>query len=310
MTIRIKQILVGMGILSGLAVFLIAAVVFYLKTDYAQRLVQAKVSASIPGAISWKRLRFSLLKGEFELENFLLKGPSNDDLAGFDRLFIDISCTTLFRGDLTVAAFTLEKPWATLHVDSEGQINLMQAFPASKTEKASVEEDKSEGLPINIVLKSLKVVHGFVRYEMVAGDVKAVAREIDLSAEGNLLQQLGNLHFQIGTGRVDSPKIRTELDQFKLEAAFRKGRIEPLILRIGADSSKLTLSGNISDVLSKPFLDLALDLSLSLPELRNSLYIEPSLTGQVAAHLTAQGTPDNPEVTLHLDYGGGSLAGG
>jgi len=172
----------------------------------------------------------------------------------------------------------------------------MQAFPASKTEKESVEEDKSEGLPINIVLKSLKVVEGFVRYEMVAGDVKAVAREIDLAAEGGLLQQSGNLTFQIGTGRVESPKIRTELDQFKLEAAFRKGRIEPLVLRIGADSSKLTLSGNISDVLSKPFLNLALDLSVSLPELRNSLYIEPSLTGQVAAHLTAQGTPDNPEV--------------
>lgn len=309
MRLRIKHILIGTGILAGLILLLAAGAVFYLKTDHAQRLVQAKVNASIPGAISWKRLRFSLLKGEFELENFLLKGPSNDVLAGFDRLFIDISCTTLFRGDLTIAAFTLEKPWATLQVDSEGQINLMQAFPASKREKASVEEDKSEGLPINIVLKSLKVVQGFVSYEMVAGDAKAVAREIDLAAEGNLLQQSGNLTFQIGTGRVDSPKIRTELDQFKLEAAFRKGRIEPLVLRIGADSSKLTLSGNISDVLSKPFLNLALDLSVSLPELRNSLYIEPSLTGQVAAHLTAQGTPDNPEVTLHLDYGGGNLAG-
>ena len=44
--------------------------------DHAERLIQAKVSASIPGAISWKRLRFSLLKGEFELENSLLKGIS------------------------------------------------------------------------------------------------------------------------------------------------------------------------------------------------------------------------------------------
>jgi translocation and assembly module TamB len=309
MTLRIKHILVGTGILAGLILLFASASVFYLKTDHAQRLVQAKVSASIPGAISWKRLRFSLLKGEFELENFLLKGPSNDDLAGFDRLFVDLSCTTLFRGDLTVTAFTLEKPWATLHVDSEGQINLMQAFPASKTEKTRVEEDKWEGVPINIVLKSLKVTQGFVRYQMVAGDLKAEAQEVDLAADGNLLEQSGNLTFQIGKGSVDSPKIRTELDQFKLEATLSKGRIEPLVLRMGTDSSKLLLSGNISDVLAKPFLNIALDLSVFLPELRNSLHIEPSLTGQVAAHLTAQGTPDNPEVTLHLDYGGGSLAG-
>ena len=309
MTLRIKHILVGTGILAGLILLLAAGAVFYLKTDHAQRLVQARVSASIPGAVSWKKLRFSLLKGEFELENFLLKGPANDDLAGFERLFIDLSCATLFRGDLTVVRFSLEKPWATLHTDSEGRINLMEAFPASKSEKTRVEEDKSEGLPINIVLKSLKVVHGLVRYETAAGDIRAVAREIDLAAEGNLLQQSGNLTFQIGKGRVESPKIRTGLDQFKLEAELRKGRVEPLVLRIGTDSSMLTVSGNISDVLTKPFLNLALDLSVSLPELRNSLHIEPRLTGQVAAHLTAQGTLDNPEVTLHLDYGGGFLAG-
>jgi len=75
MALRIKHILIGTGIFAGLILLLAAAAVFYLKTDHAQRLVQAKVGASIPGAISWKRLRFSLLKGEFELENFLLKGP-------------------------------------------------------------------------------------------------------------------------------------------------------------------------------------------------------------------------------------------
>ena len=309
MKLRIKHILMGTGVLAGLFFLFATGAVFYLKTDHAHRLVQTKVNESIPGTISWKKLRFSLLKGEFELENFLLKGPFKDDLAGFDRLFIDISYSTLFRKELTVEALTIEKPWAALQVDSEGQINLMRAFSDSITEKASAEGGKSEGLPINIVLKSLKVVQGLVSYEMVAGNVKAVAREIDLTAAGNLLQQSGNLTFQIGTGRVESPKIRTELDHFKLEAAFIKGSIEPLVLRIGTDSSMLTLSGNISDVLRKPFLDLALDISVSLPEIRNSFYIGPGLTGKVAAHLTAQGTPEDPEVRLHFDYGGGSLAG-
>lgn len=46
----------------------------------------------------------------------LLKGPSNDELAGFDRLFVELAWISLFRGELTVADLRLEKLWATIRV--------------------------------------------------------------------------------------------------------------------------------------------------------------------------------------------------
>ncbi|OEU79194.1 MAG: hypothetical protein BA872_09550 [Desulfobacterales bacterium C00003060] len=304
----VKRVLTCIGILFALVPFLLVGVVYYAKTDHALHLMQVKVNESIPGTISLEDFRFSLLKGEFEFKNMLLKGPSNDELAGFNSLFVEISWTSLFRGKLTVAALILEKPWATLRVDSEGGINLMDAFPPSSSQEKP-DGEKGKGIPINIVLDSLKLVQGSICYEMVTEDLKAVAADIDLTASGDLLEQSGNLTVQIGKATLDSPKIITELDHFKLEATLKEGRIDPLFFHAGTTSSRLTISGNIGDVLSNPFLDLTLDTVASLPEVRKALCMEPMLTGQLATQLTARGTLDNPDVTCRFAYGGGILSG-
>jgi autotransporter translocation and assembly factor TamB len=305
---RIRQFLVGLGILLGLVCLLLFGAISYLKTNHAHRFILGKVNGAIPGTILCEGIRFSLLKGEFELEKMLIRGPSNEELAGFDRLFLDLSWATLLKSDVTVTALILEKPWTTLRVDSQGEINLMRAFAASRPEEepqGAREEARGRGIPINVVIRSLKLAQGSFNYEMVAENLKAVGEEINITASGNLFERSGNLTFCIGKGRLDSPAIRTELDRFKLEAMLREGRIAPLVFEVGTPSSRLTLSGNISDVFSKPFLDVTLDLAVSLAELQESLHISQTLTGQVAACIAARGTADNPEVSVSLDYGGG-----
>lgn len=303
MSKRIRLIFISLGILSGLIVLLLVGARFYIETDYARRLIQAKIDEMIPGAISFGQFRFSLLKGKFELKKVLLKGPAGDELAGFDRLFVDFSWTPLLRKSLTVEAMILEKPWTRLRIDSQGKLNLMEAFPPSKPKK-----DKAPYFN-NIVVNSLQFTQGSLHYEMETNNLKAEVRGIDLMATANLRQQSGNLTFQTGRGSIEAPKIKTKFDRLRLEAALREGRIEPLVFQLGTSTSELALSGNIQDALSRPFLDLNLDLSASLLEIRKILSIPSPLTGQITAHLSAQGPLNNPEMTLHFDYGGGDIAG-
>jgi len=287
---------------------LLTGAIFCLKTDYAQGLIQAKVNDVIPGAISWEKLRFSLLTGEFELKNVVLKGLPDVELAGLDRLFVDLAWTTLFKGDLTAESFMLEKPWATIRVGRDGQINLMQALISSTGEGKKPAQETREPIPFNIVLKSLKLVDGLVHYEAPANNVEAVGQGINITADGNLLKQSANLTLHIGKAVFESPKIRAEVDQSRLEAALEEGRLDLVAVQVNTAASKIFLSGNIGDVFRKPLLDLTSDIAVSLPELRKSLHLEPTLTGQMVAHVAAQGNPDNPEVSLHLDYGGGIVA--
>ena len=302
---KIRAVLIGTGILVGLIILVLTGVIFCLKTDYVQGLIQAKVNDVIPGAISWKKLRFSLLTGEFELKNVVLKGPSDDELAGLDRLFVDLAWTTLFKGDLTVSGFILEKPWATIRVGRDGQINLMEALISSKRDGQKPKQETGEPIPFNIVLKSLRLVDGSVHYEAPANNLEAVGQKINITADGNLLKQAANLTLHMGKAALESPGIRAELDQSKLEAALEGGRLDLVAVQVNTAASKLSISGNIGDVFRKPLLDLTSDIAVSLPELRKSLHWEPTLTGQMVVHVAAKGTLDNPEVSLHLDYGGG-----
>ena len=302
MTRRIKQILVGIVILFGLILLLFIGILFYMKTDHALRLIQDRVNDLIPGAVLCGGLHFSLLKGEFELRRMLLKDPSGNDMACCDRFFVDFTWSTIFKRELTVETLIIEKPWATIRVDKKNKINLMRAFPASKATGQKTKRGKGIGVPFNIVLKSLKLVQGSVHFELVAEDLNASANNIDLSADGDLLKQSGNLMFCIGKGHLESPEIQTEFDRFKLKATLKDGRIAPLILYAGATSSEITLSGNIGDVFNKPIMDLTLDLSSSLAEMQKTFCMKPMSTGRVEMQLNVRGELDDPQVIWRLSY--------
>jgi len=295
MAAMIKRIFIGIGIFLSFFILLPVGSFFYLKTDHAQQLIQAKVSDKIPGEISWEKFRFSLLDGKFELKNVLIKGPSNDEIAGFDRFFIEMSWDTLLKKELTIAALIIEKPWTKLQTDPQGKINLIRAFSASTKEKKEPDQKtkKAKSLPINIVVQSFKLVQGFFSYEAPSEDLKAVLHKIDLNADVNLFKQSGNLFFQVGEGNIKSPKIQTKLDRFNLKATLKEGRIDPLVIQADTPFSKLIFSGNITDLSDKPVSDLVLDLDVFLPEVRKTFKMEQALTGKIRAHLAAKGTWNN-----------------
>jgi len=310
---QIKQVLLGLGILSGTIILLFVAVLFYLKTDHALRLIEAKVTKAIPGRVLIEKFRFSLVKGEFELKNVLVKGRAHEELAGFDRLFIRVSWYPLLKGDLTVSELIIEKPRAVLQINKEGNITLIKALlPETGKEikpEIKAEERKKPGIPINIVIEQLRILNGIVSYEASAKGLRAVAYDIDMTADANFVQQSGNIELKIGKGILSNPRMEAELEQIKLSATFLRGRIEPLSFQAGTALSMLNLSGNICDLFNEPLLDLTFDLAVSLPEVIKSLKIEQPLTGEIAARLSAQGSINNPQLNLSLDYRGGSLFG-
>jgi autotransporter translocation and assembly factor TamB len=304
-----KQLFIGSGIFLGVMVALVAGVFIYFHTQHGQRLIQAKVNEMIPGTISYDNLRYSLLGGRFELTNVVVKGPYEDNLVGFERLSIDLSWIPLLRRNLVVAALVLEKPWANIQVDREGEINLMRAFSPPKSEDEKPGVGKGPGMPFNIVVRSLKVVRGHLRYETDLEDLEIVVQEVNITANGNLSKQSGNLTLQTGKASLERPGINTELDHVKLEATLMEGGIDSIHLQANTGESELRLSGNVDDVFRKPYADFVLDLAVSLAQVQRSLQLEPALTGEVRGHLAARGTLDNPEVTFDLDYGGGNVAG-
>ncbi|OQY60138.1 MAG: hypothetical protein B6245_02935, partial [Desulfobacteraceae bacterium 4572_88] len=304
---RTLFILIGAGIFLCLLILIPAGILFWLETDHAREFIQTRANNAIPGTVSWEKLRFSLLGGRLELKNVLLRSPSDEELAGFDRLFVNLSWATLLKGDLTVEEVTLEKPHADLRADAQGRLNLLDAFPPSEPKR---EEKKSTGMPFNIVVKSLRLVHGSVRYKAQAQNLKAHVPEIHLSAEdGNFLEKSGKLTIHIRDGKVESPTINTQLRELRLDAKLEQGKLDPLVIKLDSDTARLALSGNAEDIFNEPLMSLVLDISSSLDSVRDSFSLKPVLTGDARIQLKVQGSAGNPDVRLQLDYAGGNLAG-
>lgn len=74
--------------------------------------------------------------------NFQLKASNNDRLAGFDRLFVNISWASLVRGELSVSELILEKPWVTLCADNQERLNLASAFPAPESQSPASKKNE------------------------------------------------------------------------------------------------------------------------------------------------------------------------
>ena len=309
----VKKVLKGVGISFGVLILLLSSAVFYLKTGHALRLVQERVNALIPGSVFIDALDFSLLRGKLDIQRLVLKNSSEEDLAGFDRLQINISWLPLLMGELRVAACDVESPWTKLAVDEAGHINLMDAIvhPDSRSGKSEHKKTVKKGrpLPVNVVVNAFRISRGSVHFEMVHKNVAAELSDIHLTAQGNLFKQSAKFTLIVTSGWIDSPKLTTLFKPFSVNAGLNGARVELEGVKAGTDFFDLSLSGRIDHIYARPFFDLVLDMTASLSGIQKSFKLTSDFSGQARGHLTLSGLLDNPSVALALDYGGGVIAG-
>ncbi|MBT8490700.1 MAG: hypothetical protein KJN62_06615, partial [Deltaproteobacteria bacterium] len=311
MNIRINRILQGIVIFFCIIIVMMAGVYFYLNTDHGQKYIQAKISESIPGSITWDNTRISLLTGKVDVHKVLIKDPADEKVAGFDRLFIKYSLLSLLRGNLTFNVVLLEKPWTTLRAEKTGEINLIRTFVRSRPETPAKRDEavRKAGypLPINIIIEKFNLTSGSLRFETADKNTEIIIQEIKVTARADLSEQSGKFALQFDQGTIKSSKVRTRIDQCTLEATLSDGRIDPLIARIQASASILKLSGTATNIFSKPSVDAMIDLNTSLYEIGKSFYPQQNLTGDATAHVSVIGPLDNPGANLRIDYGGGTI---
>jgi len=310
---RIKKIGIAFSLFLGLTLLLMVAGSLYLNTEHARRQVQETVNNRIPGSILLGKIKFSLPRGRLELTNVLLKSAAGVDLAGCERFLLDISWLSLFGGNIRILESSIQKPNIDIRINPEGKIDLMDAIGSPKPEppasEKKVQKKENGGVPFNIVVASLKITDGSIHCDVMSQNMKVALNDIGLVAEANLLERSGKLSMDIGRTTLDSPAIQTRIDPVRLNATFKSGHLDPLTFRLDSEALVLNVSGKIDDIFSKPVLDLALDLDMSLSEIRESLMPAKAMDGRIRGQMTFNGMPDNPDLALRLDYGGGVLAG-
>jgi autotransporter translocation and assembly factor TamB len=309
-----KWISIGIGSVIAVVLIAVFGIQLYLNTEQVGQRIQAKVNQAIPGTLTWRQNKFSVLGGKLELNHVLLTGPENDKLIELERFSIHISWIGLLKGGLTVQDIFLEHPNVFLVKDRSGNLNLIQALytPGNKPK----ESGKNSGFPFNILLRQLRVMNGFVQYitaEETAENQKnqIVLQNVNLTiTDGNLLKQSGRLVCQIEKGKIKSKGVHTFIDQLSLEADVQKDRIDALFFEVNSDDTYASITGAVENLFTeKPILDLRLKSRASLSKIQDLMTLGPDFSGAVQVNSTLKGTLDNPNIDLILRYEGGKIAG-
>ena len=308
---RTKHIFIAFAVVFGIIIFMVMGGYLYLNSPPGQKYIQTTINKNIPGSISWEYGRVSVLKGEIEIKNGLIKEPGNGDIAGFDRFFIKLSMSPLLRGNLTVKALLLDRPWTHLRVDTTGEMNLVRTFVPAIPEDRPHEEQRATQTtplaPVEIIIKQFDLSQGSLHFETDEGNTVIMLQEIDLAAQADLSKQSGKLALHIGRGNITSGEIRAGVDECTLDATFGNGRIDQLVARIQSPLAGMKLSGAVTDIFDRPSLRATIDYTASLHEIQKSFNLKQTLTGRATGQLKLTGILDNPDLNLRLDYEGGTI---
>jgi translocation and assembly module TamB len=305
----LRWCLLTAGLLTIGVALIVVGGLLWLQSSPGQGWLQARVNQTIAGSLRWDHLRLSPIGGRLELFGLQLSGPTGKPVAGLRRLLLVVAWPPLLQGTLQLNTFELEAPWADLEVHSDGSLNLAQALMPPETGYPPPEPGAgSGGLPIDIAVRLLRLTDGRVALVSAPASLTASLADVNLTAEGRWSTRTAALNLVTGALRIVRPGLETGLDRLALEARLEHGALAPVHLTAVAGASRLSLSGNIQNVLAAPRMDLRLDLDLLLAELLAGWTPVPPLAGRLAGRLIVQGDLQDPDLDLDLAWNEGVLA--
>jgi autotransporter translocation and assembly factor TamB len=287
----------------------VAAVLVYINTNHAAKLIQSNLNKAIPGSITWENHHLSVFKGTFEFNDIRIRTPDNEDVVSLEQLLLEVSMPSLLKKRVQVTGFALKNPIIDLETDSSGLLNIATVFiDLSDTIPEEKEDKKEDTDPFNVVIDNFNIDRAAFSFATNQVEKNILLKEINLSAKGNLLEQSANLDLSVQGITLSFGPVNFEFNDLNLSTALQKGRIKPLDLSVEGESSSIALQGLVDSVFNDPVLSVNLEIKTELEELlQNNLQLDQQYSGNTQVTLAVNGNVGNPDATMYVDYKGGRI---
>ncbi len=300
-----RHIIIGLGIIFGLFALSFLSLIFYLNTDHAQALGQRYINRNLPGTIAWHKLDLALFRGKIACRNFRLKGPGDEELVVLDSLTLNWSWRDLIRGQLAIEA-RIASPRVHLRLNNDGRLNLAEALTTPRPPAAK--DEKTNPLPLNLVVKSLALTDGALWFEADSDRTVFNIHGIDLMVQGNLAKKNGGLQLSFAGGNLTLQDFQTVLKPSSLSGQFANNRLTSIQLSVATTTGEATLAGSIDNPFESPVCDLHVRAWAALENITTGI-VPADLKGTVKTAINIKGSLDNPNADLQLSYKGKTIRG-
>lgn len=284
---------------------------FYLNSGHAAGFLQRQINSRIPGSLLWEHHTLSLFEGTLEIQNLRIRGVDQKEIAGFDRLVVNLDWLPLMRGEIKVKGLHLEAPRADLAQSKSGPLNITTAFIDAnrKPEQPKTGSDVLRRQPFNLIIEQFTIRNGRLSYEHATHAFKTVVDQFDLEGSGNLSDQTAQIRLDTDKISIDGVNGISRINTLGIQAGLKGGLLSPFRIEAVAPLGQVTLSGDVKNIFDPSRIDSALKLHVLLSRLPPLFGPNVVIDGPLKADLTIDKRLDNPDVTLKLQVNHGQLLG-
>lgn len=157
---RITKFALSLPVVLAAALFALYLVFgFFLVNPLAQTLLPWLGETKLASQLSAQQVKFNPLTLEATVTGLKLAEPSGAPLVGFDRLYVNLDTTGLFRWAWRIQAIQLDKPRATVLVRPGGRLNWQGLLDKLKEDK----EPPSGTIP-RVLIDQVRIADGDIDY--------------------------------------------------------------------------------------------------------------------------------------------------
>ncbi len=288
-------------LLTGLSIIIAILLLFHLilNSSFAARLISSKVSALFIGSLHWQIHNISLTKSHVSLQNIQILDNQSDTVISADSLFVKISLSDLLRGDVRILNGFVSKPNVRLITKEDGVLNIVSVFQSVQNKKKNKKNEKAS----SVNLSKIKITDGYLEYYDSLNIGALVIKDINITGNYNISKTNANLNLR--TGDINYCKGDTlRLDSLHLRGKINGAQIDTLSVLISKNEDLINFSGVFKNIYDLKQVSGIYKLEAGINTQNYPFFFNDKwpLKGKVYLNLNQNGTFNNPNAEISLDY--------
>ena len=258
MTILKKYAFQALIFLSGAGLILFTGLFLCLEHPYVHGQIEKRISAAIPGRISWEDISISLPRGMLNLEGFRLSGVDNTEILYLQDLSIWMDLPAVLRKHFVFPRISVNGLRCTLSVDRLGNLNLVSAVIPPEEKKAPTDTG-TDGPKFPIAIEQFEIADGTLAFTFQDRSSAVLMSGLSvLVNDADLLRKKGDLTLKLNHTEIQNDADTVSFGPVTLKAGMDGQNLAIRSFGLKSGFLDAVLQGRITDLLNAPVFDLAL----------------------------------------------------
>lgn len=242
-----KKVLIGFGLLAGILILLVIAFLIFFDVNAYKPRIEAAASNASGMNVTIGKINLALFPRPVIVLNKIAVDNSGTNVASIERMLLAPQILPLFKHQIFVTDFRLEKPVILIQRNKNGKFNFERPSPNKPNEPAS-------RTPFATRIDTLAVSHADVTYHDLSSGDQVTIQNADVNLKGLSIAGSDTENpvkgiSVSGTFDCDTLKMK-QIDVTRIAGTFRatQGKIDinPLTMKVAGGDGSGTVQADLS----------------------------------------------------------------